>query len=423
MRAPMVLAALAVPAAGCGGGGGYESVELGMTVRDSAGVVIIEHHASVAPARWHLSSAPVAMVPQELPAEQLALDPVAVFDGPSGAIGVGDGNQVGWHSVFLYEPTGALRVRIGGGGRGPGEFGGQLWWADLYRGDSIIAWDRRGPAGPSIKVYGADAGYSRDVTIPQPPRPRPEGTRGFSAGAHGWFRDGDFLTSSGGYVAPPQQPGPVRYQHLLLSVDPDGAAWDTIGEFGLAETHWSGSEQGGYWFGAPGIVRTLGDRLLLATEREYEFRVLSRAGVPELIVRRDIPAESVEPGDIAQVVDLFVASMAGQPGMSEDDVRQMRRRIEATPTAPTKPAFSNVVVDDELRIWVERFRWLDAWGVPLDPEPSEWDVFSPAGEWVATVDVPARVLIASVSGNQVFGIRVDEADVKHVEVYDIEVES
>ena len=46
-------------------------------------------------------------------------------------------------------------------------------------------------------------------------------------------------------------------------------------------------------------------------------------------------------------------------------------------------------------------------------------VFSPGGDWLATVDVPARVVLLSVSGDRAFGMRVDSLDVKHVEVYGI----
>ena len=321
---------------------------------------------------------------------------------------------------MVYGEDGGFRFRVGGRGRGPGEFGGQLWWADSYLGDSLVAWDRRGPTGPSVKVFGPDGAYARDVTIPQPERARPQGSGGFSSGAHGWFDDGDFLTSSVGVALPQPRPGPVRFRHLLLSADPAGMVWDTIGEFGLMEAFWTGTEQVGYRFGAPGLVRPIGDSVLLANSHAYEYRILDRTGATVLIVRRQTPSIPVESGHVDEAVETFVDYMSRQPGVSAQDLDRMKETIAATPTAPILPAYSNVLVDDAQRVWVENYRWPDPWSVPLNPRLSRWDIFSRDGNWLATLDVPARVLPLSIRGDRLYSVRIDELDVRHVEVYTIQ---
>ena len=388
------------------------------TVRDSAGIEIVENGPDQ-PTAWRLSSEPIFEIGAGLGVEAAVLDPTSVFAGPDGTIAVGDGNQVGWDAILVYSEAGALLQKLGGPGRGPGEFGGQLWWAAQYRGDSLIAWDRRGPSGPSIKVFDPTGHYVRDVTIPMPERLRPEGTRGYSPGVHGWFSDGRFLTSSQGVIAAPSREGPVTFQHLLLSVDPLGATWDTIGEFGLTQAYWDGREQVGYRFGVPGLVRAYGDGVLLATSADYEYRILDRSGVTQRIVRKATPFTPVQPEDVEALVENFLDFMAQRAGITDQDLARFRVILEATPTAEQKPAYSSILVDSELNVWVERYRSADPWGVPPNPRSTTWDVFDPDGFWIATLEVPAAVLLLSVSAGRAYGVRIDELDVRHVVVYEI----
>lgn len=392
------------------------SAVVGIEMRDSAGIGIVENHGPPVD-HWTLSATPLIEISQDLPVEQVALDPTAVFAGPDGRVVVGDGNQVGWHAILVYDERGALSMKLGGAGQGPGEFGGQLWWAGPYRGDSIVAWDRR---GPSMKIFGPDGTFARDVSIPPLPRTVPEGTLPYSAGFHGAFEDGALLTSSRGVLRVPDAPGPSRYRHLLLAVEPAGTASDTIGEVALDGAYWDGRAQSRYLFGSMTLVRAYGNEVLIAPSSAYEYQVLDRTGMPRLIVRKDHVPVPVTPQDIRDLGTSYERGMASMGAVSEAQLNEMRRRLEDSPRAPTKPAYSSLFADDAGRVWVERFRWLDAWSMAPDPEPTMWDVFDREGRWIAEVLVPASVLILSVTGDRAFGVRVDEMDVKHVVVHAIE---
>lgn len=287
--------------------------EASIDVRDSLGITIVENRTPPI-ATWRLSQAPLIAVGSNGPVEQSPLDPTAVFFGADGHIIVGDGNQVGWDAVLVYDADGDFIMKMGGSGRGPGEFGGQLWWAGPYRGDSIVAWDRRGPSGPSIKVFGADGGFARDVPIPRLLREPPEGTMGYSLGFHGAFSDGSFLTSSEGILEIPPDGGPAWYRHLLLSVNPDGATWDTVGDYRFSQSYWDGRSQSQYLYGAQAYELPYGDELVRGNSATYEYQILSRAGVPRLIVRKAFAWQAVNEADVEAVVSLYLEAAAHDLG-------------------------------------------------------------------------------------------------------------
>jgi hypothetical protein len=408
---PGAVALLAV--IGCGG----PTADSGprAAVRDSAGIVIVENHAPSA-VSWRLPDVPLLTIGPDLSVEQSPLDPTAVFVGADSRIIVGDGNQVGWDAILVYEGDGRFVTKLGGKGRGPGEFGGQLWWAGPYRGDSIVAWDRRGPTGPSMKIFGPDGGYSRDVPIRDLRLAPPPGTYSFSPGFHGAFSDGYLLTSSDGVLEIPSEPGPAWYQHYLLATPPAGESLDTIGRYGLAQAYWDGQKQTTRLYGPSTTVLPYGDDLLLGRSDAYEYSVITRAGTTKRIVRKAYTPQPVQPADVEAVVTRFVEAGRAN-GATEERLRQTRSNVEGYPRAAEKPAYSSMIVDPGLRVWVERYRWFDPWSVPPEPQPSTWDVFSPEGEWLAEVVVPARIVLLAASRDRLLGVHVDSLDVKQIVGY------
>lgn len=400
---------------GCGGRTDDSGVPAAM--RDSAAIAIVENRAPSA-GSWRLPDAPLLTIGPDLTVEQSPLDPTAVFVGADDRIIVGDGNQVGWDAILVYEDDGRFVTKLGGKGRGPGEFGGQLWWAGPYRADSIVAWDRRGPTGPSMKIFGPDGGYSRDVPIPELRQSPPPGTYAFSPGFHGAFSDGYLLTSSDGVLEIPSEPGPALYRHYLLATAPTGETMDTIGRYGLSQAYWDGQKQTTRLYGPGTIALPYGDDLLLGRSDEYEYRVITRAGRTKRIVRKAHTPQPVRPSDVEAVITRFVDA-ARSNGATEERLRQTRVNVEGYPRAAEKPAYSSMIVDPDLRVWVERYRWFDPWSVPPDPQPSTWDVFSREGEWLAEVVVPARVVLLSVSRDRLLGVHIDSLDVKQIVAFAI----
>jgi hypothetical protein len=212
--------------------------------------------------------------------------------------------------------------------------------------------------------------------------------------------------------------GPKDYLHLLLAVDPAGAAHDTIGEFALWQAWWDGQQQQNYFFGTATQIAPYGDEWILGRPAHFEYRIMHRDGTPRLIVRKPFEPRAVTDADVQSMVPFFMAGARAR-GRSDEQLADLRRDIEATPRADVMPAYSKILTDAAHNVWVERFRWFDPWSLPPDPQPTTWDIFSPTGEWIAEIVVPARVLLLSIAEGRVLGARMDESDVRHVVVYEL----
>jgi hypothetical protein len=225
------------------------------------------------------------------------------------------------------------------------------------------------------------------------------------------------LTSTEGVLETPGTAGPVWYRHYLLSIEPDGSGRDTIGEFGLSQRYWDGTRQDSYMYGARTFVLPSGNDLVLGNASSYTYRVMARDGTIRCIVRRAAAPQPVRDVDVEAVVTAFLESAARGPDATDARLAEVRGAVEGYPRAATRPAYSSMLIDADSNVWVERYRWYDEWSLPPDPRPTTWDVFTPAGAWVAEVVIPAGVLLLSVSHDRVFGVRVDDMDVRHVVVH------
>ena len=74
-------------------------------------------------------------------------------------------------------------------------------------------------------------------------------------------------------------------------------------------------------------------------------------------------------------------------------------------------------MDTEGYVWLEVYRHRKAGFVPLEFAPqqqgSDWNVFSPAGEWLGSVRLPARFEVFEIGWDYVLGRKLDEEDVPH----------
>lgn len=383
------------------------------SVRDSLGVTIVENGAPALADGWRLSANPVAVIDGNGPVEQTPLDPVSVFEAADGGVLVADGNQSGWNGVLKFSSEGNFREMIGREGQGPGEFR-QLWWAGTYRADSIATWDQGGDA---ISVFGSDGGFDRQVPIPVLFQENTPGTYGFTAGTRGSFDDGAFLAFSFGSFNVPSSPGLGWIEHPLLALAADGERWDTIGVYPFMQATWDGNRQSFGMFTNQVFEAAFGSQVIRAHSETYEIEILERDGTLRTKVRKRF-----DPIPITQThVDHFIAwfLQRGEGAPSPEVEAEVRSMLRDTSHPDYLPAFSHVLVDPDLNVWVERFRWVDPWEPGPDPQPTTWDVFGPDGQWLTEILVPAGLLVQSVSSSRIYGFTVDDVDVRHVVVYAI----
>lgn len=415
--APLITAvALACGGGGEGAGDGPASAH---TVRDSAGIEIVENHRPAWPEgeAWRLSGEPVyRILGADGGEENLLLDPASIDVDSRGRIIIADGNQVGWDAVLVYDSLGGFEFRAGGPGEGPGEFG-QLWWASSYRGDSIVGFDM---SGDEVAVFDPGGRFARQVRTPalQTPSP-PQGTIGFTAGMDAAYGDGHFLAYPLGTFDVPDEPGPGWLRHRLLRLAPDGESWDTLGTFEIGQQHWDGSTQEQLWFG-PYAVKAVGEDVLYFGRGDaFQIGRYDGAGRLTRIIRRTWEPRPVTDEWRSALRDWYLERMSSSPEASDEVLERVRQRFETGRFAEALPAYSHAFVDDLGYLWVEEFRWMGVERSPV-PGPARWSVFDSAGVWQAVVETPPGFILREATRDRALGFVVDELDVKEVEVYEIE---
>jgi hypothetical protein len=344
--------------------------------------------------------------------ETLPLDPVSIDVDSQGRIIVGDGNQVGWNAILVYDSLGRFLFRSGGEGQGPGEFG-QLWWASAYRADSLVAFDM---TGDGLSIFSPDGTYVRGVRTPALPLPPvAQGTFAYTAGADAAYGDGYFLAYPFGTLDIPSQPGPAWYTHLLLRLDPAGEAWDTLGSFEIGQQYWSGTMQETLHF-APAAVTAVADSTLYFGRGEsFEIGRYDSSGRLTRSMRWAGARRPVTEDSRDQLQAWYEGFITGSP---EATARTLERFARGQ-FADSLPAYSAILLDDTDHLWVEEFRWLMRDQRPPGAGPTLWSVFTPEGTWLGDVEVPSGFILHAVTSNRALGFAVDDFGVKSIHAYEL----
>jgi hypothetical protein len=100
--------------------------------------------------------------------------------------------------------------------------------------------------------------------------------------------------------------------------------------------------------------------------------------------------------------------------LGEDPSPFVRDYVSSLPDPETKPAYADLLVDTEGFAWAAKFQ-----GRAESNEPQRWNVFDPAGEWLGSVQVPARFTVYEIGRDYVLGLWRDADDVEHVRMYEL----
>jgi len=413
-RATLGCVALVIGLGGCQGReGGADG-----TPRDSAGVSIVESARPQLGSPWRLADAPDVEIGVGGASGPGA--PLAVAGDRRGRILVADGAS---QSVLVYDADGTLLFRAGGpaeGGAGqadtepaPGTFA-RLSWAAPYRGDSLVAFDQ---GERKLVVFGPEGDFAREVAIPSWRRDGPRGLPGYAAGATGPMEDGYFLTYPVGSIDMPEEFGPTWYRHELLRVAPDGAEWDTLGEFGVFQT-WLGPSWTEPYPYAPMASRApYRDGFVFTTGGDFEVHEHDRTGTLRRISRRSHTPQRVTPQHLETYRDWFLERTRSAPQWTQEAEAEIARQLAEARHPEHLPAISQLLVDDEGNVWAEEFRWMEPGELAPDPRPTSWSVFGADGRWLTRVEVPAGFLVGAVGGGRVYGVAVGADGTRTVRAY------
>jgi len=378
------------------------------TVRDSAGIEIVEHPASLIAAlpEWTAIGDPVIdLGGGDHPAEE--------FTAIRSAVRLGDGRVLvaegGSNELRLFGADGAALATWGRRGQGPGEFTG-ISTLDLLPGDTVAALDQN---GRRTHLFAPDGTFLRQLV-----HPRLEGRAGF-LGFGNVLRDGSLLGSLQPMFDPPASlSGPVtRDTFAIVVAPPAGAPLDTLllapgferfpGQF--SEGGATFPSYGSVTFGKSTYQATDGIRIAVGTNEANEVRIYEGSRLIRLI-RDGTPAEPVTEEHRAQRLreDLArIDRMQGPPEMKESiksQTRDNRRHAEVFPW------YERLLYGTDGSLWVEAARRFEDQG-------RRYVVYDTAGRAIARVTFPDRVRPLQVGPAEMVGMWRDPDDVPHLRVW------
>lgn len=397
-----MLAAVAFLASACGGDASEEEVR-DVTVRDSAGVTIVE--SGRAPSRPLLVLDTSAVVDI---GETLDEDPDYQLFQVAFALRLSDGTIVvanrGTHQLKLYDSTGRFVRNVGRQGAGPGEFE-QLNWMWRLPGDTIVTYDFSGrrlsrfmPNGEFVGSLTLGGSSTSDFLFPV-----------------GMLDDGRMIARRGAVFAAGESPsGRSRDSLLVLLAGADGIIQDTLGRFPGTESSVQQSGSGNNRmmmvtsvpFARSTYLAVHRDAVVVATNDTYEIRLFDSTGQLRRVVRRRGEPVPVTPADIDAYREQQLENAAGP----NSQFRTLIERQLADAEYPqTMPAYTSVLPDAAGRLWVRESTHLG--------EPPRWAVYDRDGALMAELTVPERFRPMDIGEDYVLGLMRDELDLERVLLY------
>ena len=358
-----------------------KEVSRGVTIRDSAGIEIVDNLAP----RWKDGFWIVDPEPEFTLGGELgeASDASTLVWDIAGAAVLSDGRLAllspeGDRKVLIFERSGVLSAAFGRQGRGPGEFGSPQH-LQVLPGDTIAVWDYMfgpvgyfDPSGTLLKHRFIDLG--RVVAALR------NGTRRAGETVHRPLPDGSFLVRvhRPGWE-PPAEVGTYRQPVGYARID---AAYGSF-SFGWWEGHeFLGTRPPIVPFPVDSKVVGGGDPLAvyITNGDRYEVHQFPAAGrTPNRIIRR-----TTDPVPIAQEAGRALAALNSD---RDRDWRAWERALAAVPQR-FHPAIGEMRLDSQGLLWIQG--WSAQPGRPGFAVP-RWSVFH-EGRWLGDVAVPATVV-------------------------------
>lgn len=360
------------------------------TVRDSAGVRIVESH-----------------MPREGIPEYARVDPT-----PTLAIGVTEGDEdyqfydvrsaltlssgvtvvanAGTSQIRYYDSHGRLLAWTGDAGDGPGQFR-NLTRIGLLDGDTVWAWDSR---ARRLSVFDSHGGLVRDRRAPG------------SASVVGRLADGSFLMvpgwSSDIHDRDPKA-GVRRDMGTWLRWWPDSGEVAEVGSFPHDEIIVAEVPGGGRFFGTPPFGRSTSravgpDGFHVGDQESFEVRGHGVDGSLHRVIR-------LAGMDLTLTPDLVAATRAETEDPSNPAPAWVDRLWDHIPS--TRPAFSGIMVDALGHVWVAEY-------VAANAPPRKWLVFSPEGALLGLVEVPAGLRVTEIGADHIVGVSHDDLGVERI---------
>ena len=374
----------------CGGETGGEDA---YTIRDSAGVRLVDNRAPqwAADEGWRVAEEPSVVIGVRGDAAQPSLHDV------QGARGLPDGRIViandGSKELVFFDSAGVYLHSVGRQGEAPGEF--EYLMALWLCGDSLRVYDGR---LSRFSVFDRDGRFARSFQVRLPNRAQPPANIDCNDDGRLILSDwGD--PSSGGQV--------YRPSITVMVADPNGAIADTVGSF-PGHQYVRGFTSSPV-FGMHTTISLADDRAYIGTADRYEISAYGLDGGLRTVVRMAAEAMPVTSDDISRYKNRELADVA------DPELRRRRQeRLDEAAYAERFPAYGAFTHDLAGNLWVEEYR--RPW-----EEGSRWTVFTREGVLLGNIALPRDLTIlrdgievGQIGDDFILGVRRDELDVEEV---------
>lgn len=353
-----------------------------VTIRDSAGIEIVENHAPIwgSDEFWTVDPEPEFV----LGGLGAPGDSTHLIWSIIQAVPLSDGRIVmltpeGDTKVLVFEPSGRLSASFGRTGRGPGEYQYPLR-LQVLKGDTIVVWDYMfGPVyyfDPSGKLLGErriDLGALIAATRAGNQRP--------GESVHWPLPDGSFLIETvPSDWQPPAEPGQVyRRPTGYVRIDSNYSA-HSFGWWDGRERLSTGSEYlpSHVPFPAQAITAAGGDPLSVYVTNgdRYEVHQFSMSGALQRILRRTVDPVAFTDYEYEEWKETVQA-------LNPDRDWRRWERVMGGLSRRYHPAILSFWVDSKGFLWI-----MDRWNWQLGT--TEWSVFDGGGRWLGTIPLPGQ---------------------------------
>jgi hypothetical protein len=374
------------------------------TVRDSAGIRIVESHRPLwgDGEAWRVGD-PVLRIGHAIGDAARELHTV------SGATRRADGRIAvalgGVGEVRLFDRDGQYLQTIGRRGDGPGEFDRATWVVE--RSDGVLqVWDH---LSSRLSWFSGEGEFQGSATVRR-------GLADAMAGGNlrGVLEDGLLVIRFTPGRWHNRAPGLQRNPAYVLRLDPVTEATDTVARLPGAELFRINLGGGGntsqVLFGRSAYVAVGSTTIVTGDNEAFELTVLRPDGAVTAIFRKDHAFIAVTDSDVTALRDRLMPEPDARTDPRLRDLRRAARR--QVPARETLPAFGAIHVDAENNLWVEKARF-------ADDEQQVWHIFDPDGAWLGDVSTPVGVTITQFGGDFLLGTARDEWDAPYVVMHPI----
>ncbi len=396
-RAGRVTVGIIAVAAACGGDGAAARGTRDVTVRDSAGITIVENGAAPSRPLLVLDSVPAVDI-----GDGQNEDPDYQLFGVRYAFRRGDGSilvaNAGTSELRLYDANGAFMRRIGRRGAGPGEFGA-LGWVGLTRGDTVLTFDYD---GRRLSRFTPDGPFASSLVLGGVGNPD-------QLSPYGSLDDGRVLVGQLDQFSRPYSNGDHRDTVTLQLMRSDGVRRDTLGRFPGGDYTVRAASGGGISlatvpYGRATHFAASAGSIAVGIADSYEVLLLDETGTIRRVVRRRADPVPVTDEDMAATLE----KRQGNPvaaALRERFLLQVARM----PKPEAMPTYRALRVDRLGRLWVREAAHVG--------ESGRWAVYAPDGGLLADLRLPERFTVTDAGAEYLLGVLRDENDLERVQLF------